>query len=246
MKALFLTFLLFTACTRYSSVTKDAIGLRVSDAQTSISHLSEIEWQVGKKKEVTLTQSFSFLVEMPKVHEDDLEHIYKTKGVNAWIIRLIVQKGSEKQDLGSLYALFKPQKVLRGQSAGAAKNVGLKVYYAAAYPSERFRFFNCPAFSHDRRISRMSVRGENRPFDITIDQVTPYPEKSQLIELTPSSFNGGNSLVGDYFLEIAAYDSNKKVIHGGFKRLPLYISVSEEERKLVKSCAEEHPELQRP
>ncbi len=246
MKALFLTVLLTTGCTKYSSVTKEAMGLRVSDAEMNISHLNEIEWLVGKKKEVTLSQSFSFLVEMPKIDEEDLDHIYKSKGINAWIIRLIVQRGSERQDLGSLYAPFKPQKILRGQYAGAAKNVSLKVYYAAAYPSERFRFFNCPAFSHDRRISKMSIRGENKPFDIPIDQVTPYSEKSQLIELTPSSFNGGNSLVGDYFLEIAAYDSNKKLIHGGFKRLPLYISISEETREQVKSCAGEHPELQRP
>jgi hypothetical protein len=244
MKALFLTVLLATACTKYSPVTKDAMGLRVSDVSVNISHLTEIEWPVGKKKEIILSQSFSFLVEMPRIRENDLEHITNTKGVNAWIIRMIVQRGSEKQDLGSLYAPFKPQKILRGQSAGAAKNVSLKVYYAAAYPSERFRFFNCPAFSHDRRISKMEVRGEAKPFDINIEKITSYPEKSQLIELAPSSFNAGNSLVGDYYLEIAAYNSDKKVIHGGFKRLPVYLSVIEEEREQVKSCAGEHPELQ--
>jgi hypothetical protein len=244
MKALFLTILLAVSCTKYSSVTKDAMGLRLSDVTMNISHLNEIEWLVGKKKEVTITQSFSFLVEMPRVREDDLAHITNTKGVNAWIIRLIVQRGSEKLDLGTLYAPFRPQKILRGQSAGAAKNVSLKVYYAAAYPSERFRFYNCPAFSHDRRITKMEIKGEPKPFDIIIEQVTAYPEKSQLIQLAPSAFNGGNSLVGDYYLEIAAYDSNKKVIHGGFKRSPVYVSVIEEDRHQVKSCAGEHPELQ--
>ena len=244
MKALFLTVLLACSCTKQSSLSRDAMGLRLADVQMDISHLNEIEWAIGKQKEVTVTQSFVFMVDMPKVSEDDLAHLTNKRGINSWIMRVIVQRGSERQDLGSLYTRFKPKHTARGQGGGAPANVSLKVFYAAAYPSERFRFFKCPAFGHDKRIKDMRISGEAKNFEITIDQMTSYPEKSQLVELTPSSFNGGNSLVGEYFVEIAPYDSDKKVIHGAFKRIPMFVEVLSEEGVSVQSCAGVHEEIQ--
>lgn len=243
MKALILTVLLALSCSREATLTKDAMGLRLLDVNMNITHLKEIEWPVGKRKEVTLTQSMVFVVEMPKVDPDDLEYITEAKGINAWILRLIVDRGSEKQDLGSLYALFKPKKVIRGQSGGAPTNVSIKVFYAAAYASERFRSFECPALGHNRKITKMAVKGDSQKFELNLDQMTSYPEKSHLVELAPSSFNAGNSLLGEYYVEIAAYDSVKKVIYGGFKRLPVYVEVSGEEPTNVQSCAGERPEI---
>lgn len=243
MKAFILSVLLACSCTKYAPLTKDAMGLRLKDVEMDITHLNEIEWVVGKQKEAVVSQSFVFVVDMPNVDEDDLEHLNKLKGIDSWILRLIVQRGSERQDLGSLYARFKAKKSVRGQSGGAPTSVTMKVFYAAAYPSERFRFFHCPAFDHTKRIKAMRVAGENKPFDLVIEQVSPYPEKSHLVELTPSSFNGGNSLTGEYFVEIAPYDSEKKVIHAGFKRLPRYVEVTLEEKESVKSCLGVHEEI---
>lgn len=243
MKALFLTFLLLCSCSKTAHLNKDAIGLRLSEVRMDLHHLNEIEWLVGKKKEATISQSFVFEVEMPKVQEEDLNYLTKHKGINAWILRLIVQRGSDRQDLGSLYARFRPKKILRGQGGGAPTQVSVKVYYAAAFPSERFRAFNCPAFNHNKRIKTMKIRGEEKNFELTFDQIISYPEKSQLVELTPSAFNGGNSLVGEYFIEIAPYDSEKKVIHGPFQRIPMWVEVSEEESLSIESCLSEHPEI---
>jgi hypothetical protein len=243
MKALMLSILLLCSCTKTSPLTKDAMGLRLKNVEMGISHLNEVEWPVGKKKEATVTQSITFVVDLPKVSEEDLEHLTAMKGVDSWIVRLIVQRGSEKQDLGSLYARFKPKNVMRGQSSSSPTSVTMKIYYAAAYPSERFRFFHCPAFDHSRRISDMRIQGQATAFDLPIEQVSPYPEKSHLIELTPSAFNGGNSLVGEYFIEIAPYDSEKKTIHAGFKRIPNYVEVLSENKESVNSCLGEHPEI---
>ncbi len=244
MKALFLIVLLALSCMKKSSpLSKDAVGMRLKDVEMNISHLSEVEWHVGKWKDTILTQSFIFHVEMPKVSEEDLEFLQKEKHVDAWIIRLIVQRRSEKQDLGSLYAQFMGKKFTRGHAGGAPSNVALRVYYAAAYASERFRSFKCPAFNHRFRITDMKVAGEASPFDITFDQTTSYPEKSQLIELHPSSFNAGNNLVGEYYVEIAPYNSHDKTIHGSFKRLPVWIEVSREEQVSVPTCEGVHEEI---
>lgn len=243
MKALFLTVLLLFSCSKSARLDKEAIGMRLSEVRMNIHHLNEIDWLIGKKKEATVSQSFTFEVEMPKVDEEDLDYLTELKGINAWILRLIVQRGSETQDLGSLYARFRPKKILRGQGGGAPTQVSVKVYYAAGFPSERFRGFHCPAFGHNKRIKKMKINGEEKSFDLTFDQIISYPEKSQLVELTPSAFNGGNSLVGEYFIEIAPYDSEKKVIHGPFSRIPMWIEVTEEESQIIKSCLGEHPEI---
>lgn len=244
MKALLLTILLAYSCTKNANLTKDALGLRVTETKMELSHLNEIKWRIGKKKEGTVTQSITFLVDMPKLSDEDLEYLTEQKGVNAWILRLIVNRGSERQDLGSLYARFRSSRMGRGQGGGAPSSVAIKIYYAAAYPSERFRFFKCPAFGHDKRISSMDIKGEATPFEITFDQASSYQERSQLVELTPSSFNGGHSLVGEYFLEIAPYNYQKKIIYSSFKRIPMYVEVLSEEKETVSSCLGEHPELQ--
>lgn len=243
MKALILSILLACSCTKYSPVIKDAVGLKVSEIEMPITHLKEVTWLIGKPKEAYVTQSITFMVNMPRVREEDLDHINQLKGIDSWIVRLIVQRGSESQDLGSLYARFKPRSVLRGQTGGAPTSVSIKIYYAAAYASERFRSFSCPAFSHTSRITEMKIQGESKEFDITIDQISDYAEKSHLVELTPSAFNAGNSLVGEYFIEIAPYDSEKKVIHAAFKRIPMSVEVMSEKRETVKSCLGEHPEI---
>lgn len=243
MKALILSSLLLFSCTKMSPLTKDAMGLRVSDVEMPITHLDEIEWLIGKNKEGKVSQSFTFMVDMPKISEEDLEYLRDLKGIDSWIIRLIVQRGSSVQDLGSLYARFKPRTMVRGQGGGAPTSVSLKVYYAAAFASERFRFFKCPAFSHSLRIDKMKIQGSNEKIELAFGQSTQYPEKSQLVELAPSAFNGGNSLTGNYYIEIAPFDSVKKEIHSAFKRIPMYVEVISEKNEVVKSCLGVHPEI---
>lgn len=236
---------LLSSCTKYAEFSKSAVGVHISPVTMEVSHLNEIPWPVGQKKEEKITQSFTFIVDMPKIKQADLDFLTDQKGIDAWILRLIINRGSETQDLGSLYALFKPKRVSRGsQGTGATSSVTLKVFYAAAYASERFRAFKCPAFGHNKRISSMEVKGDNEEFSLSVSQAAPYNEKSHLVELTPTAFNAGNSLIGEYFIEIAPYDSQKKLVHSSFKRIPMYISVEREENVRVRSCDGIHPELQ--
>lgn len=247
MKALFslLTLLLSYSCTKYSSLSKEAVGLNLKDIKMEVSHLQEIEWHVGMKNESTLTQSIVFLIDMPKVKEEDLEFLTKDRGVDAWILRLVVNRGGKGQDLGAVYSPFKTHKILRGKdTAGTAGSVSFKLYYAAAYASERFRGFKCPALGHRKKVEKMTIRGSTDSFDLSINQSIAYNEKPQMAELTPSSFNGGLSLVGDYNIEIAAYNSKTKTIYSGFKALPQYIEISREEEVPIKSCEGIHSEVE--
>ena len=244
MKVVFaMCLILLGSCTKYAPVSRDSVGTIIQDIEMEVYQLNEIEWFVGKRKEEKITQSLTFIVSMPKVKEDDLDYLREKKNIDAWIVRLISRKSGEERDLGSLYTLFKPQRAGRGHSGGPAASVTIKLYYAAAYASERFRNFKCPAFSHNKKVDRMSIEGENTPFELMVTAGAPYGERSQLIDLTPSSFNAGHSLIGDYYLEIAAYNSQKRIVYSPFKRIPMSVAVRSEEAINIQSCAGERPEI---
>ncbi len=243
MKPLFLTLLLAFSCTKYASFERSAMGISLRPIRMPISYLTEVSWEVGQRRESEVTQSFTFIVDLPQVRTEDLDFLTSERGVDAWILRIIAGRGSETQDLGSLYALFRPRRISRGMMAGVPKSVTFKVYYAAAFASERFRGFKCPAFGHDRKVTGLGILGEDKDFALTIGAAVPYPEKTQLVELTPSSFNGGNRLTGEYFVEIAAFNSSKKMILSPFMRIPMSVVVQGEDVVRVKSCDGIHQEL---
>lgn len=226
-----------TACSKYAAVSKESVGIQISPIEMDVSSLNEIAWPVGMHREEKVTQSITFVVDLPRIKKDDLTFLTEQKNIDSWIIRVIAKKSYEAQDLGSLYVLYHPRHSSR-TSAGStsATKVAVKIYYAAAYASERFRGFKCPAFNHNKRINEMSVEGNNDDFEIHLGQTSGYGEKPQLVELNPSAFNGGNSLVGEYWLEIAPYDSKNRIIHAPFKKIPRHIVVKSEDTVSIKSC----------
>ena len=244
MKAFFLTFLITLSCTKYAQLSSEGVSTTLKSVEMPVSGLDEISWAVGKWKDSKVTQSFTFIVSLPKISHDDFEHLHEQKEMNAWILRLIYIKNNKSQDLGALYVPLGSKKVLRGQGHSFPSSVAFKIYYSAAFPSERFRFSNCPAFNHRKRITKLNIKNDNSTFDISFDQTINYPEKAQLVEFAPTAFNGGDTLTGEYFVEISPYNVEKKTILGAFKRIPQYIDVSAEELINIPSCEGVHPENQ--
>jgi len=246
MKAFFLILLLAVSCTKYAPVIKDQIGVRIENIELNIKELQDITWKVGKFREYKVSQGLFVVIEVPNLSEEDLDYLSKQKNVDAWIVRVIVQRGSEAQDLGSLYAPFRSAKFAGDASSrGSPTQVALKIHYAASFASERFRKFTCPAFGHTKRLDKFQLTGDQKPITVTFDQQIPYEEKSQKVELNPSGFNAGHSLVGNYFFEIAPYNQKDKIILSSFRRLPVYVEVLSEETQDLPSCTGLHPEFEK-
>lgn len=234
---LLITILAFVySCTKYAEVTRESFNDQVNRVNMDITYLKEAEWKVGQRNEATVTQSIAFLLDMPKVSEEDLAYLSSKHKIDAWIVRVITTRENKNQDLGSAYALFVPHQSGRGKSR-TPESISLKIYYASAYASERFRAMKCPTFNHNKRVTSMKIEGENKEFSINIGRPVPYGEKSQLVEFRPNSFNGGNTLAGTYFIEIAPYNSKEKVIMGGFTRIPKTVVVEKEQEISIPSCA---------
>lgn len=243
MKLLLLSFLVIYSCTKNAKLNRETASAHLTGITMNIKNLAEIKWPAGFREEAVVSQSITFMIEMPKVDQDDLDYLTSERDVDSWIIRVIAYRHGEKQDLGSLYSLFRPRKLSR-TSTGSASSVTLKIYYAAAYASERWRNSKCPPLGHNKKIKEMHVDNSGEEFDLSIGGAQSYHEKSQLIELTPSSFNGGMSLAGEYSFEIAPYNSKKKMIHSPFRRIPGKVIVSKEESVSVPSCSGTHSERQ--
>ena len=82
----------------------------------------------------------------------------------------------------------------------------------------------------------MNILGASEIFSLNLSQPIPYLEKSHPIEINPTAFNAGQSLIGDYFLEIAPYNSQNKLIFSSFKRIPMYVHVDSEEQVAISGC----------
>lgn len=241
MKLLLLSFLVMYSCTKSAKLQRETASAHLDGVQMKVLKLSEIKWPAGFREEAVVTQSITFIVQMPKVDQDDLDYLINERDVDSWILRVIVYRNGEKQDLGSLYAPYRPRKVSR-TSTESASSVALKIFYAAAYASEKWRHSKCPPLGHNKKITEMRIEDTGEEFSLSIGGSQPYQEKSQLIELTPSSFNGGMSLVGEYSFEVAPYNSQKKMIHAPFKAIPGKVVVAKEESVSVPSCHGVHPE----
>lgn len=236
MKLLLLSFLVMYSCTKNAKLSRETASAHLEGVVMQVKNLSEIKWPAGFREDAVVSQSITFMIEMPRVDQDDLDYLISERGVDSWIIRVISYRNGEKQDLGSLYSLFRPKKRSR-TSTDSASSVSLKIYYAAAYASERWRNSKCPPLGHNKKIKEMRIEDSGEAFDLSIGGAQSYLEKSQLIELTPSSFNGGMSLAGEFSFEIAPYNSQKKVILAPFRKLPGKIIVEKEESVHVPSCA---------
>lgn len=244
MKLLFLSLLVMYSCTKNAELQRETASAHLNGVTMPIKNLSEIKWPAGFREEAMVSQSITFMIDMPKVDQDDLDYLISERDVDSWIIRVIAYRNGAKEDLGSLYSQFRPRKLSR-TSTGAASSVALKIWYAAAYASEKWRHSKCPPLGHNKKITEMRIEDSGEPFDLAIGGGQPYNEKSQLIELTPSSFNAGMSMAGEYSFEIAPYNAKKKIIHAPFRAIPGKVIVSKEESVSVKSCNGVHPEFQK-
>lgn len=243
MKLLFIALVLSISCSRNAEVSKDSFGVRISNVKMDIAQLNEVTWWIGaKKKEEKVSQSITFMVDMPHLSKEDLKFLITKRNVDSWLVRVIQVKGSQSQDLGSLITPFVPKKHGRGSNMSPSSHAAIKIFYAAAYASERMRNFKCPAFSHDKRITSMSVKGDNDEVEIILTGAVSYKEKAQQVQLSPSSFNGGHTLQGQFHLAIAPYDSKRQMLLGEFKQIPRYVDIEREESVFVASCQGLHPE----
>ena len=246
MKATWLILLILLGCRNESEFVEQGGRLLLKNVEMKVSNLSDTDWQVGRpRRRTSLTQSVVFTVDLPYLTEDARDLLYKKYEMDGWILRLTHRRENQEIVLGEVYAPMAGTKHTRQREVeiNQTKSISLKIFYAAAYISERFRSFDCPAFLHDRRVDDISIEGDFSPFDLEVSYPVTYSSRPLLAELTPSAFNAGNSITGEYTIEAALYSLKNKTIATKWVPLKEKVVIGSEERVKVNGCAGIRPEL---
>lgn len=238
-----LTLLLGLAgCTKKAVLQRDGVGVRLSEVRWPAPTMTEGTWKVGRTYRNMVSKSLNVVLTIPRLESDDVDYLQKTYQLDAWLIRVIQSNAQGARiELTTLYAPFMAQQKGRASNL-PVKAISFSLTYAAWAISERFRRFQCPAFSHDRRLDSWEVVGDETLLEFPISMAGRFDEKLVMSELVPTSLNIGNSMVGDYYFEVALFSSSQKQIYSPFIRLPQLVRVASEKTATVDGCAGIHSE----
>lgn len=241
-----IALLSFVGCTKSAAIKRDGVGVELTGLDWGIASTAEGRWKVGKYLKNTVTKNLNFVLELPRIDGDDREFLATTYKIDAWLIRVFQANAqSRRMELVTLYAPFVPRTSAR--SAGQPmKSVAFNLTYAAAAMSERFRRFNCPAFSHNKRLDDWAVTGERTPVSVVVQPQGSFNEKLKVSELVPMTLNAGNTLVGEYTIEVALFSTATKQIFSSFRELPQGLKVLAEDSIEIDGCAGVHEEYSAP
>lgn len=238
------TLLCLLGCTKKAVLQRDGVGVRLSEVKWEVPTMSEGTWKVGRIYRDTVSKSLNVVLALPSLEGDDIDHLQEAFGVDSWLVR-IIQNNSQGSRI-ELITLFAP---FRGVQKGRAssqpvKAISFSLTYAAWAISERFRRFQCPAFSHDRRLDDWKLVGEPELTEFPVAFAGNHNEKLTVSELVPTALNIGNTMVGHYYFEVALFSSSKKQIYSSFVRLPQHLQVISEKTVSVEGCAGVHSEYE--
>lgn len=245
--AIFLTLLLgLSACTKKMEVHKDGASTRLSKVTWKVSKLLEGTWKVGRTLRDVVSRSLTVILDLPLIDDDDEEYLLKTYGIDSWLIKVTqINSSTSGIELGTLHVPFRGMN--KGRAGGLqVKSASFALTYAASAMSERFRRFNCPAFSHNKRLDDYKVEGNEDPIEIVVMPGRNYDEKLKANELVPTMFNIGHTMIGEYRIEVALLNTGERKFYSSFKELPFRIKVSTEDSVELDGCSGVHEEFDAP
>lgn len=225
MKSLLLIsiFILFSSCTKKSEVIYSGQRVIIKPTKSGISDVDIIKWNVGMMRNITVSRGVQITVDFPVIAKEHLRFLVDKYGVDSWIIKVKRKGMMRNETMGYLYVPI----ILPGQKnlmrINQLSTGSFKVFYAASAVSSRFSNLPCPAFNHDLLIEKVELTSS----DPLVTNITVSPVEEQRILAKVEEFNyahttinGGKELRGDYFLEIAFYNKERKVKLSNFIELP--------------------------
>ncbi|MCR9203864.1 MAG: hypothetical protein NXH75_04760 [Halobacteriovoraceae bacterium] len=200
-----------------------------------------IKWKVGKYGKDIVSRGFRLTFEIPDLAESEWQSIYENNEANGWVIRLRKKHSTRNEIMGFMameMVSIKPgtEKSFRF-SKSRKGSVG--VYYAASAISSRLDSLPCPALNHRLIIDDSSVVDDNRRENLWVTSAVDKKYMSariQMISYSPITINGGMSLKGNYYIDLALYNTKSKYRVSSWVPVANYVSIEKEDEVGVKGC----------
>lgn len=113
------------------------------------------------------------------------------------------------------------------------------VYYAASSISTRLDNLPCPALDHRLVIEDSDLidnKNQNNLWVTSAVDKKQLTAKVQMISYSPITLNGGMSLKGEYYIDLALYNTATKYRVTSWVTVSNYVSVAKEENVVIKGC----------
>ncbi len=219
------------SCNKVYDVHKKNGVYFLKDVQTKVQSLKDIEWDIGKSKEATISKGLRFSSSIPNLSQESKIVLSKRYGVDSWLIQISRIRKGQKVALGHFY-------IRLANMTRTTKDFTVNLYYHAAAVSKRFRMFHCPAFNHRLRLEDYDLVKTKRlkSDDIFIRPIRRLNAKAIALQFAPMVVSGGRSLLGKYVVDLAFYNSKRKQIYSNWFPSEGTISITREVNNIVKSC----------
>lgn len=231
--------LLSSACSRGTKVVNTAESTTIEIDKSGITEAVDIPWHVGRPdRDAQVSKGMRIEVTFPNLSDSELKMLHEEFGMDSWVVKVNRVQSGNRQLLGYFYVPLIYQKSgglsLRSVSSGV-----IQVLYNDAAPSKRFSEFPCPAFGHNLIIGESTLdTSEEATVTATKGRKRPLNVKLEKLEFGAIRFNGGKSLQGIYWTELALFDSGKGETLSDFSQLGGKLVINSEKSVAIKGCSD--------
>lgn len=230
MKVLYLTFILLFGCTKVHDVIERNGIFYFEDISSEISDVKHVDWEVGKKREITISRGIRLSTSVPVISSSAKSALYSKYGVNAWVFRFNRTKRGRTEQLGHVYYHF-------DNISRSTKTFTLNVYYHASAVSKHFYYFHCPAFEHRLHLQDVDLESTNvKSESVYLRAMSKIRSKVNRLGFNPLIFSGGRSMLGTYDVEFALYNTKTKQRYSRWHKVEGKVVLTQEVSRSVNSC----------
>ena len=236
---LLIVFSLVISCQKKSEVTHSGERVTIKPTQSEIIDINPIIWKAGILRNITISRGVQVIFSFPQFESKDLRFFVDKFGVDSWIVKVKRKGMMRNETIGYLYVPI----ILPGQKnamrINQLKKGSFRILYSASSVSSRFANLPCPAFNHDYLIEKTEV-ADAKPFSSKLS-LSPVEEERLLVRVeefnySNTSVNGGKELRGDYYVDIAFYNKERKTKLSNFIELDGVAKVIREKSLPLSGC----------
>jgi hypothetical protein len=242
MKRTFLfVVVLLLSCEKKSELRLTKNGIFISPVNFKIDYYKIIDWKVGPLKRQRVSKGVELKVKLPQLKNDDLKALGEKKSFDSWLLRITRKSSRRKETLGYLKIPLHHKKKTNQRSqgfAGQTRAVFPRVYYVDAALSTRLEKKPCPGLGHSLEITKIHIdKDDNHELiNPSLANEKKVNARVEIFKPFPSNFNGGKSLNGQYWVQLALYNSKTKQVLSNFVRASNDLIISRESYKAIKGC----------